>query len=140
MIMGDGMHASGVSGLMFTRSDRGVGWLAGEGDEPEVVTFGYVDAPTAKTIAQRARAARKAAGTLTGYAADLDMDVEPDDSPTLLDDLAAVFGPEESRVPGADLVARLAAHKPDAYTGWTPSTLGRPPQHSASRPSNATRE
>jgi S-DNA-T family DNA segregation ATPase FtsK/SpoIIIE len=123
MVLGDGMHSQGFSGLMFNRSDRGTGWLAGEGEEPEVVTFGYVDAPTAKAIALRARAARQAAGTLTGYAVDLDLSVEPDDSPTLLDDLAAVMTPGE-KVWSDILLERLVTYRAATYTGWTPTDLG----------------
>jgi S-DNA-T family DNA segregation ATPase FtsK/SpoIIIE len=125
MVLGSGMHTSGIRATMFARSDLGIGYLAGEGDDPQIVTFGYVDAPTAKTIAGRARAAPHAAGTITGYAADLDPEpVAEDPVPTLLDDLAHVMPEGEDKVWSTVLIERLTAHRPDTYTGWTPTDLG----------------
>jgi len=122
MILGSGMYSSGYRATSFARSDLGTGYLVGEGDDPQIVRTCYVDGPTARTVVARARAARQAAGTLTGYAAGLDVDPEP--APTLLDDLASVMGPEDARVRLEDLVPRLVAYRPATYAGWDPSTLG----------------
>jgi len=125
MVLGSGSYKGGIRATMFARSDRGTGYLIGEGDDPAIVTAGYVDGPAAKAIAARARAARVAAGTLTGYAADLDVTPQGEDpTPTLLDDLGAVLGAGEARVWSDVLIERLTAHRPDTYTDWTAVDLG----------------
>jgi len=76
----------------------------------------YIDAPTAETIALRARAARNAAGRLTGYAAGAD--VEPEDTnASILEHLAALW-PEEDKVWADELAERLGATHPTLYAGW----------------------
>lgn len=125
MVLGSGMHKAGIRATMFARSDRGTGYLVGEGDDPQIVTFGFVDGVTAKAIVARARAAREAAGTVTGYAADLDLAVEPeDDAPTLLDDLLAVMPADEAREWSEVLLERLADLRPATYGGWSTTDLG----------------
>jgi S-DNA-T family DNA segregation ATPase FtsK/SpoIIIE len=125
MVLGSGMYTSGIRATMFARSDKGTGYLTGEGDDPQIVHFGYVDAPTAKAIAARARAARQAAGTITGHAADLDPEPQGEDpAPTLLDDLAHVMTTTEPKVWSDVLLERLTTFRPETYTGWTPTDLG----------------
>lgn len=125
MVLGSGSYKDGIRATMFARSEKGTGYLVGEGDDPQIVRFAYIDGPTASTIANRARAARQGAGTLSGYAADLDATAEDTDpAPTLLDDLAEVMTPDAPRVWSEDLLARLVTHRPEAYTGWTPTDLG----------------
>lgn len=123
MVLGTGAYKAGTRATMFALSDKGTGLLVGEGDEPTIVTFSYIDGPAAKTIAARARAARELAGTITGYAADLDAQT-PEPAATLLDDLAHVITPDEPKVWSEVLVERLAAYRPETYTGWTPGDLG----------------
>ncbi|MBI4941440.1 MAG: cell division protein FtsK [Actinobacteria bacterium] len=124
LVLGTGAYKAGIRATMFARSDRGTGYLIGEGDEPAIVQTSYVDATTAKTVAARARAARLVAGTLTGYAAALDATPDVDDVPTLLDDLAAVMNASEPKVWSEDLIARLVDLRPATYAGWTPADLG----------------
>jgi S-DNA-T family DNA segregation ATPase FtsK/SpoIIIE len=125
MVLGSGAYKAGIRATMFTRSDKGTGYLVGEGDDPQIVTFGYVDAPTAKAVVARARAARELAGTITGYAAEQDQVTEEDEAaPTLLDDLAHVMGADEVRVWSVVLLERLAEYRPDTYTGWDAADLG----------------
>ena len=80
MVLGTSMYKAGVRATTFARTDRGVGYLAGEGDDPVIVRAAYLDGPTAEGVAARARAARLTAGLLTGHAAGVDPD--PDDSTT----------------------------------------------------------
>ncbi len=111
MVLGTSMYKAGVRATTFARTDRGVGYLAGEGDEPVIVRAAYLDAPAAETVTARARAARLAAGLLTGHAAGLDPD--PDDSTaSILDHLATVWPPGEDKVWWDDLAERLAATYP----------------------------
>lgn len=118
MVLGTSMYKAGVRATTFARTDRGVGYLAGEGDEPVIVRTAYLDAPAAETVTARARAARLAAGLLTGHAAGIDPD--PDDSTTsILDHLAIVWPPAEDKVWWDDLAERLAATFPGLYGAWT---------------------
>ena len=108
MVLGTSMYKAGVRATTFARTDRGVGYLAGEGDEPVIVRAAYLDAPAAETVTARARAARLAAGLLTGHAAGLDP--EPDDSTaSILDHLAT------------------SGRRPRTRSGGTTSPNGSPP-------------
>src|SRR5205807_9844407 len=69
MVLGNGMHGNGIKATMFSRRDRGIGYLAGEGDDPQIARTFYIDNPTAAQIVTRARALREKAGTITGHAA-----------------------------------------------------------------------
>ncbi len=85
MVLGTSMYKAGIRATMFTRADRGVGYLAGEGDDPVIVRAAYLDAVDAATVTARARAARLAAGTLTGHAAGIEPDPDPADQSLLQD-------------------------------------------------------
>lgn len=118
MVLGTSMYQAGYRATMFNRSEAGVGYLAGEGDDPVIVRSAYIDAVQADKIIARARAARIAAGRLTGYAAD--QDLTPDEtSASVLDHLAAVWPPAEDRAWCDTLAARLAEAFPTTYAGWT---------------------
>ena len=45
MVLGTSSYKAGIRATMFTRSDLGVAWLAGEGDDPVIVRAAYVDGP-----------------------------------------------------------------------------------------------
>ena len=111
MVLGTSMYKAGVRATTFARTDRGVGYLAGEGDDPVIVRAAYLDGPTAEGVAARARAARLTAGLLTGHAAGVDPD--PDDSsdrhPRPPGD---VWPAEDDKVWWDDLAERLAAIYP----------------------------
>ena len=51
MVLGTSQYKSGVRVTMFARSDRGIGYLAGEGDNAQIVRSVYKDATDAKKIA-----------------------------------------------------------------------------------------
>ena len=57
MVLGTSAYKNGVRATMFARSDRGIGYLAGEGDDPQIVRSFYVDAPAAEHVVARARRA-----------------------------------------------------------------------------------
>lgn len=117
MILGTSAHKNGIRATMFTKRDRGVFYLVGAGDEPEIVKGAFVDGPTGETIASRARALRIARGTLAGHAAGETVDEGPRHN--LLDDLAAIWPAGEANVWSAVLVERLAALRPEVYGDWT---------------------
>ncbi|WP_369370120.1 hypothetical protein AB1046_15050 [Promicromonospora sp. Populi] len=121
MVLGTGAYKAGINATMFNRTDRGVAYLAGEGNDPVILRGDYIDAPTAETIADRARAIREAEGRLTGMAAG-DEPADTDHS-TILDHLLAVWPADDPKWPngkvwGDELAARLAEHKPTFYEGW----------------------
>jgi S-DNA-T family DNA segregation ATPase FtsK/SpoIIIE len=68
MVLGSGAYGSGIQATMFTRSDKGIGYLVGEADDPLILRTYKVDQVAAEHIATRARALREQAGTLAGHA------------------------------------------------------------------------
>jgi S-DNA-T family DNA segregation ATPase FtsK/SpoIIIE len=120
MVLGTSSYKNGIRATMFSRKDLGIALLAGEGDDPVIVRGAYVDTPAAAAIAARARAARLAAGLLTGHAAGLDPDPDQDSS-SVLDHLHEVWPTTDpdSKVWCDDLAERLAAQYPGTYDGWT---------------------
>jgi S-DNA-T family DNA segregation ATPase FtsK/SpoIIIE len=124
MVLGTSAYKNGVLATMFARTDRGIGYLAGEGDDPQIVRCFYVDAPTAERIVARARALRDRAGTLSGHA--LGEDPDPvDPAASLLADVLAVVPAGEGRVWNETVIARLVELRPEV----------RPPTASAAAPS-----
>jgi DNA segregation ATPase FtsK/SpoIIIE, S-DNA-T family len=122
MVLGTSAYKNGVRATMFSRADRGIGYLAGEGDDPVIVRSHYVDAPAAERIVARARTLRDRAGTLSGHA--LGQDPEPADaSASLLADVLAVVPASEARVWNQTVVARLAELRPEVYGGWEAEQL-----------------
>jgi S-DNA-T family DNA segregation ATPase FtsK/SpoIIIE len=118
MVLGTGAHKSGIAATMFTLKELGVGYLSGETADPVILRAAYIDAKAAYKIAARARAARLAAGRLTGYAAGTDP--TPDTSTaSILDHLVAVWPATEDWAWCKTLAERLAAAFPATYTGWT---------------------
>ncbi|MYV50306.1 cell division protein FtsK, partial [Streptomyces sp. SID2888] len=50
MVLGTSMYKSGYRATMFSRSDRGICWMAGEGDDPRIVASAFVDAVAAEQV------------------------------------------------------------------------------------------
>jgi S-DNA-T family DNA segregation ATPase FtsK/SpoIIIE len=127
MVLGTSKYKQGIKATLFRRRDRGIGYLAGEGDDPQIVRTYFVNTPMAEQIVTRARALREAAGTITGHAAGaapLTVDVDP--AAGLLDDLADMFDRipfTNDKVWGEELLALLAERKPAAYGAWDTETL-----------------
>lgn len=120
MVLGDGMSTQGYNAADFARSDKGIGWLTGEADDPQIVRGCYIDAPKAEAIALRARAARRAAGTLSGFALD---ETEPDADRDFLADVLAVFGVDANL--WCDTIAsRLMEQIPEGYDALTKESVG----------------
>jgi S-DNA-T family DNA segregation ATPase FtsK/SpoIIIE len=122
MVLGTSAYKNGTRATMFARSDLGIGYLAGEGDDPQIVRSYYVDAPAAEQVVARAHRLREHAGTLTGHA--LGEDPQPADTGTsLLADILAVVPADQAKVWNQTVVARLAELRPDVYGGWEPEQL-----------------
>jgi len=118
MVLGTSSYRNGIRATTLSFRDKGIGYLAGEGDEPRITRGVYIDGPDAEKIGTRARAARLAAGRLTGYAAGLDLTPDEDeDTNTLLADVLAAIGDAEKAWSEA-IVDRLAELRPATYGPW----------------------
>jgi DNA segregation ATPase FtsK/SpoIIIE, S-DNA-T family len=122
-VLGTSAYKNGVRATMFARSDRGIGYLAGEGDDPQIVRSFYVDAPAAEQIITRARAMRQHAGTLAGHALGEDPDPASPATSNLLEDILAVVPADQAKVWNETVVARLAELRPEVYGGWAGEQL-----------------
>ncbi|WP_406400697.1 cell division protein FtsK [Streptomyces sp. NBC_00879] len=119
MILGTSAYKNGVRATAFRPEiDAGIGYLAGATTLPVVVRTAYLDTPATERIAQRALAARKAAGTLSGHALGGESHAASGPSYDLLADVAAVVPTTEERVWNERIAARLAELRPEVYGGW----------------------
>ncbi len=72
-ILGDGAYGRGIDATAFDRTDTGIAWIAGESSRPEIGrSVVDLDGPAVRKLALRAAGWRRAAGWLTGQAADED--------------------------------------------------------------------
>ncbi|MFD9224554.1 cell division protein FtsK [Streptomyces sp. NPDC060064] len=117
MILGTSTYKNGIRATSFTKSDKGIGYLVGAADDPQIVRTYYIDGPTADRICDRARKARQEAGTLTGLAAG----IEPERraaADTLLQDILAIIPADEAKPWNDVTVDRLAELRPETYGPW----------------------
>ena len=121
MVLGTSSYKNGIRATTFTPNDRGIGYLVGAGDDPRVCRGYFIDGPAAEVIVARARAAREAAGTLSGHAAG-EAPGERTPAAELLDDLRVVFATAE-RLWVDTILGELIELRPDVYGGWTPAVL-----------------
>ena len=104
--------------------DRGLGYLVGAGDDPQIVKTFYIDGPAAERICARASAARETAGTLISHAAGDHATANGDRASrvdTLLDDILAVVPATEAKAWNETVVTRLAEYRPELYGRWANS-------------------
>jgi S-DNA-T family DNA segregation ATPase FtsK/SpoIIIE len=123
MVLGTSMYRNGVRATTFTPKDKGIGYLVGAADDPQVVRSYYLDGPAAEAIVKRARAAREAAGTLAGHAIGEQVTDDTTRAASVLADVAAVLAAGEDKVWSETIVTRLAGLRPDQYKGWEPAQL-----------------
>jgi S-DNA-T family DNA segregation ATPase FtsK/SpoIIIE len=120
MVLGDGMSTAGYNAADFVRSDKGIGWLTGEADDPMILRGCYIDAPAAEVIARRARLTRQKAGTLSGYALG---EGEDQDAPrSFAADVLGVFGTERN-LWSETIAERLRERLPAIYPAITPAAV-----------------
>ncbi|WP_031145482.1 cell division protein FtsK [Streptomyces erythrochromogenes] len=116
MILGTSMYKAGYRATMFSRSDRGICWMAGEGDDPRIVASAFVDAVGAEQVVTRARKMRDEYGNVTGHA--IGKGPEATAGLDILADVLAVIPADEDAVWCERIAARLTGLRPDAYAGW----------------------
>lgn len=120
LILGTGAYKAGFNAVIFRHAvDAGLGWLRGAGDPQAVRTY-YLDLPAAAKIAARARAARRVAGVLSGYALGEDDGQSPRD---VLADVLSVFRPGEPGLHWQVAAGRLAAGYPGRWADVTASEI-----------------
>ncbi|MEW1725227.1 cell division protein FtsK, partial [Streptomyces sp. NPDC093109] len=108
MVLGTSMYKAGYRATMFSRTDRGICWMAGEGDDPRIVASAFVDAPAAERIAARARKVREEYGNVTGHA--IGLGPEKSSGADILTDVLDVVPAAEKSVWCERIAVRLAAH------------------------------
>ncbi|MFF7202055.1 cell division protein FtsK [Streptomyces sp. NPDC008141] len=122
MVLGTSMYKAGYRATMFSRSDRGICWMAGEGDDPRIVASAFVDAVGAETVVARARVMREEYGNVTGHA----IGQQPESGEAsfdLLADVLRVVAADEEKVWNEKVAARLATLRPEVYGGWKAETV-----------------
>jgi len=122
MILGTSRYKTGVRATTFTTRDKGIGYLVGASDDPQITRSFYLDGPAADKIGDRARALRLARDGLSGHAAGQPTGREPGPGYSLLDDLDAALG-TDSQLWSVTVLERLADLRPDVYAGWTAQQL-----------------
>ncbi|GAA3638133.1 FtsK/SpoIIIE domain-containing protein [Lentzea roselyniae] len=119
MVLGTSAYRNGVRATMFTQSDKGIGYLVGAADDPQIVRSSYLDGPASDRVADRARALREAAGTITGHAAGEEATPSGGgQADTLLADIAGVIGADEPKIWSETVVDRLVELRPAVYGQW----------------------
>jgi DNA segregation ATPase FtsK/SpoIIIE, S-DNA-T family len=119
MILGTGAYKAGYNAVAFRHEiDAGLGWLRGTG-EPQAVRTYYLDLNDTAKIAARARAMRKTAGVLSGYALGEDGD-EPTRS--FAADVLSVFA-ADAKLWCETIAARLRERIPAVYADITSAAV-----------------
>jgi DNA segregation ATPase FtsK/SpoIIIE, S-DNA-T family len=112
MILGTSAYKNGARATMFRpKVDAGLGYFKGEESVPRVVRTYYLNDADTERVAKRARAAREAAGTLTGVAAGEDGGTA---RRNVLADALEVFG-ADAGLQWGELAGRLAVRFPDRW-------------------------
>lgn len=120
MVLGTSAYKRGINATLLALGDKGCGWAVGFDDEPTVVKTYNVDGPAAERITDLARAARQAAGRITGHAAgQLDADEPPR---SFAADVLSVFD-AEGKLYTATIATRLAGRIPAAYADITAAAV-----------------
>ncbi|MQA62364.1 MAG: cell division protein FtsK [Actinophytocola sp.] len=118
MVLGTSSYKNGVRATTFTARDKGIGYLTGAADDPQITRAAYLDGPATEKIVARARALRDRAGTITGHAAGDTTEADKRATVSLVADVAAVLQRGESKVWSETIVDRLAELRPDIYREW----------------------
>ena len=116
MILGTSAYKNGARATMFRpKVDAGLGYFKGEEGVPRVVRTYYLNDADTERVAKRARAAREAAGTLSGVALGQD-DSEPQRD--VLADVLEGFA-RDSGLQWQALAERLAERFPERWKDTT---------------------
>lgn len=121
MILGTGAYKAGFSAVAFRHEiDAGLGWLRGTGDPQAVKTY-YLNMRDTGRVCARARAARLAAGVLSGAAIGAD---DGEDGRSFAADVLSVFAAGEAKLWCETIAARLRDRAAGSYADITPAAVG----------------
>lgn len=123
MVLGTSAYKNGVRATEFTLSDKGIGYLSGEGTVPVIMRTYNLNSDDSAAILLRARQLREDTGTLSGMAAG-HAPARKADPTELLTDVLDAMGSEEKMWSEA-ICAHLADCHPGRYAGWDQTTLGK---------------
>lgn len=118
MVLGTSAYKNGIRATVFTDADLGIGYLLGVSTEARITRGYYIDNPAAGLIADRARALRIAAGTLSGQSAGDLPTPKAEISFDLVADVLAVVPASEEKQWNSVIIDRLAVLRPDVYGPW----------------------
>ncbi|MEH0587419.1 cell division protein FtsK [Streptomyces sp. B21-106] len=121
MVLGTGAYKAGVRATMFSRSDRGICFMSGEGDDPVIAASAFVDGPAAELVVARARQLREDYGNITGHA--IGEGPSTSRGMDVLGDVLKVFRADEEQLWCERIAARLAEAWPDVYGEWTTASV-----------------
>ncbi|MFJ9020789.1 cell division protein FtsK [Streptomyces sp. NPDC102259] len=121
MVLGTGAHKAGIRATMFSRSDRGICFMSGEGDDPVIAASAFVDGPAAEGVVARARELREAYGNITGHA--IGEGPSTSRGMDVLGDVLKVFRADDEQLWCERIAARLAEAWPDVYGEWTTASV-----------------
>lgn len=121
MVLPTSSYKNGLRATDFAEADKGIGWLLGAADDPQIARTYYCDAVQADAIARRARRIREDAGTLAGYCLG-EREAHLPVVDLLADVLAVTHGAE--RIWSETIAARLAEMRPELYRGWDAAAVG----------------
>lgn len=126
-ILGTSARKNGVDATMFTLQDRGVAWVRGGESADTMVARTWsemVDLDVADELAGKAYALRKAAGLLTGQAADELADHDTDQADLVTDCRSVLDRSGRAAVHLTDLLAGLSELRPGIYSRMDAAALG----------------
>lgn len=125
MILGTGAYRNGLKATVFTVLDKGIAYVLGAADEPQIVRGANMDARAAIEVAARAYSLRKTHGLLSGYAAGSDPTPEDgEQASTLLVDILAVLPDDIEKIWNDTTIDRLAQLRPHVYGPWAALDAG----------------
>jgi S-DNA-T family DNA segregation ATPase FtsK/SpoIIIE len=123
MILGTSSYQRGIRATLFGHRDRGMGYLVGQHDLPQILRVYNVGTETAETVVDRALALRGGAVNRDfSPSFEVEKPASAQVTPSLLTDIAAVTEQGE-RLWYAEILERLASFG-DRYADWSGEYLG----------------
>ena len=125
MVLGTRPYKRGIRATMFARTDKGIGWLVGDGDDAADRALSSISTrpPPSHRRPRPARCASRPAAHRPRRRREPRRRARAVD---LLADVAAAFAPDEDEAWSRDIVARLAELRPDGLrpvdrrSNWPP--------------------
>lgn len=125
-VLGVEMHKNGVKATQFSTADKGLAYLRGDGDEPQIVrTVHGLDQVKAEELMVAARQIRERRGLLTGYAAGEEAAAEEEQVNFLGDARTAIGSAKAMLLPELlDALGRVNGHWTELDVDALGSMLG----------------